>query len=223
MSKALLEDILEEEFSRAFEVKDSEALKRCIRVVIESFSEKSDVKELGYEVKEVFKLTSKDIQAISDRLYEVKGDTEKTREEIRLLIEMMNKRFEEQREYTDKRFQELMQYTDKRFEEHKEYTDKRFQELMQYADKRFQEQKEYTDKRFEELLHYSDKRFEDMNKRFDDMNRRFEELIHYSDKRFDDMNKRFEDMNKNFNLLTWLIGVGFTVLTVLITVFRFIH
>jgi hypothetical protein len=208
MSKALLEDILEEEFSKAFEVKDREALKRCVRVVIESFSEKSDVKELGYEVKEGFKLTSKDIQAISDRLYEVKEDTEKTREEIRLLIEMMNKRFEEQREYTDKRFQEL----------------------MQYADKRFQEQKEYTDKRFEELLHYSDKRFEDMNKRFDDMNRRFEELIHYSDKRFedmnkrfDDMNKRFEDMNKKFNLLTWLIGVGFTVLTVLITVFRFIH
>ena len=51
MSKALLEDILEEEFSRAFEVKDREALKRCVRVVIESFSEKSDVKELGYEVK----------------------------------------------------------------------------------------------------------------------------------------------------------------------------
>jgi hypothetical protein len=77
MSKALLEDILEEEFSRAFEVKDREALKRCVRVVIESFSEKSDVKELGYEVKEGFKLTSKDIQAISDRLYEVKGDTER--------------------------------------------------------------------------------------------------------------------------------------------------
>jgi hypothetical protein len=55
-----------------------------------------------------------------------------------------------------------------------------------------------------------------MNKRFDDMNRRFEELIHYSD-------KRFEDMNKKFNLLTWLIGIGFTVLTVLITVFRFVH
>jgi hypothetical protein len=55
------------------------------------------------------------------------------------------------------------------------------------------------------------------------MNRRFEELIHYSDKRFDDMNKRFEDMNKKFNLLTWLIGIGFTVVTVLITVFRFIH
>jgi hypothetical protein len=60
-------------------------------------------------------------------------------------------------------------------------------------------------RRFEELIHYSDKRFEDMNKRFDDMN------------------KRFEDMNKKFNLLTWLIGVGFTVVTVLITVFRFIH
>jgi DNA anti-recombination protein RmuC len=198
MSRVLLEDILEDELLRAFEVKDREALKRYVKVVVESFSEKNDVKELGYEVKEGFKLISKDMLMISDRLMElkeeisgVKEETEKeiseVRSDIKLLIEMMNKRFEEQREYTDKRFQEL----------------------MQYADKRFEEQKEYTDKKFEELLHYSDKRFEDMN-------RRFEEIIHYSDKRFDDMNKKF-------NLLTWLIGIGFTVVTVLITVFRFIH
>ena len=150
MSKVLLEDILEEELSRAFEVKDREALKRYVKVIVESFSEKNDVKELGYEVKEGFKLISKDMLMISDRLMELKGemanvkeevkeDISEIREEIRLLIENTNRRFEEQREYTDKRFQELMQYTDKRFEEQREYTDKRFQELMQYADKRFQE------------------------------------------------------------------------------------
>jgi len=179
MAKALLEDILEEELSRAFEVKDREALKRYVRVVVESFSEKSDVKELGYETKEGFKLISKDLLIISDRLMELKKDISEVREEtkkeiseiredIRLLIEMMNKRFEEQREYTDKRF--------------------------------------------EELLHYSDKRFEDINKRFEDINKRFE-----------DVNKRFEDMNRSLNLLTWMVGIGFTVITVLIAVFRFIQ
>ena len=216
MSKALLEDILEEEFSRAFEVKDREALKRCIRVVIESFSEKSDVNELGYEVKEGFKLISKDMLMVSDRLMELKEEISKVREETKGEIMEIRKETREEISEVREEIRLMIEMMNKRFEEQREYTDKRFQELIQYADKRFQEQKEYTDKRFEELLHYSDKRF-------DDMNRRLEELIHYSDKRFDDMNKRFEDMNKNFNLLTWLIGVGFTVLTVLITVFRFIH
>jgi gas vesicle protein len=201
MSKALLEDILEEEFSRAFEVKDREALKRCVRVVIESFSEKSDVNELGYEVKEGFKLISKDMLMVSDRLMELKEEISKVREETK--EEIMEIRKETREEISEVREEIRL--------------------LIEMMNKRFEEQREYTDKRFEELLHYSDKRFDDMNKRFDDMNRRFEELIHYSDKRFEDMNKRFDDMNKKFNLLTWLIGVGFTVLTVLITVFRFIH
>jgi len=205
MSKALLEDILEEEFSKAFEVKDREALKRCIRVVIESFSEKSDVNELGYEVKEGFKLISKDMLMVSDRLMELKEEISKVREETKGEIMEIRKETREEISEVREEIRLMIEMMNKRFEEQREYTDKRFQELMQYADKRFQEQKEYTDKRFEELLHYSDKRFDDMNKRFDDMN------------------KRFEDMNKNFNLLTWLIGVGFTVLTVLITVFRFIH
>jgi hypothetical protein len=169
MSKVLLEEIFEEELSKAFEVRDREALRRYVKLVVESFSEKDDIRELSYEMKEGFKSIGRDMELISDKLSELREGTEKEiseiRSDIRLLIEMMNKRFEEQREYTDKRF--------------------------------------------EELLHYSDKRFEDMN-------RRLEEIIHYSD-------KRFEDMNKKFNLLTWLIGVGFTVLTVLITIFRFVH
>jgi len=191
MSKALLEDILEEEFSKAFEVKDREALKRCVRVVIESFSEKSDVNELGYEVKEGFKLISKDMLMVSDRLMELKEEISKVREETR--GEISEVREETRKEISEVReeIRLLIEMMNKRFEEQREYTDKRFEELMQYADKRFQEQKEYTDKRFEELLHYSD--------------------------------KRFEDMNKKFNLLTWLIGVGVTVLTVLITIFRFVH
>ena len=68
--------------------------------------------------------------------------------------------------------------------------------------------------------------FEDMNKRFEDMNKnmdkrfeavdkRFEDMQKNTDKRFEDMNKRFEDMqkymNKRFNMMTWIIGGGFTI------------
>jgi vacuolar-type H+-ATPase subunit H len=190
MAKALLEDILEEELSRAFEVKDREALKRYVRVVVESFSEKSDVKELGYETKEGFKLISKDLLIISDRLMELKKDISEVREETK-------KEISEVREEMKKEISEIRE-------------DIRL--LIEMMNKRFEEQREYTDKRFEELLHYSDKRFEDINKRFEDINKRFE-----------DVNKRFEDMNRSLNLLTWMVGIGFTVITVLIAVFRFIQ
>ena len=201
MAKALLEDILEEELSRAFEVKDREALKRYVRVVVESFSEKSDVKELGYETKEGFKLISKDLLIISDRLMELKKDIsevkEETKKEISEVREEMRKEISEVREEMKKEISEIRE-------------DIRL--LIEMMNKRFEEQREYTDKRFEELLHYSDKRFEDINKRFEDINKRFE-----------DVNKRFEDMNRSLNLLTWMVGIGFTVITVLIAVFRFIQ
>jgi hypothetical protein len=101
MSKVLLEDILEEELSRAFEVKDREALKRYVKVIVESFSEKNDVKELGYEVKEGFKLISKDMLMISDRLMEIKGEMANVKEEvkediseIREEIRLLNREYE---------------------------------------------------------------------------------------------------------------------------------
>ena len=51
-----------------------------------------------------------------------------------------------------------------------------------------------------------------VDKRFEDMNKRFEDLIGYID-------KRFEAVDKRFNTLTWMIGVGFVVITSLTTVF----
>ncbi len=66
---------------------------------------------------------------------------------------------------------------------------------------RLEERFEQMDKRFDELIHYVDKRFEQMDKRFDD-------LIHYVDKRFVTMQ--------------WTIGIGFTVVTVLMTVYNFV-
>ena len=82
--------------------------------------------------------------------------------------------------------------------------DKRFEDM----NKRFEDLIGYLDKRFEAV----DKRFEAVDKRFEDMNKRFEDLIGYID-------KRFETVDKRFNALTWMIGVGFVVITSLTTVF----
>ena len=66
----------------------------------------------------------------------------------------------------------------------------------------------FMERRFEAV----DKRFEAVDKRFEDMNKRFEDLIGHVD-------KRFETVDKRFNTLTWMIGVGFVVITSLTTVF----
>jgi len=51
MSNPLLEEIIEEELEKAVEVKDKEALKRYIRIIVNSFSETNDIKDLGYKMK----------------------------------------------------------------------------------------------------------------------------------------------------------------------------
>ena len=83
--------------------------------------------------------------------------------------------------------------------------------LRVLMDERF----EFMERRFEAV----DKRFEAVDKRFEDMNKRFEDLIGHIDKRFETVDKRFETVDKRFNTLTWMIGVGFVVVTSLTTVF----
>lgn len=76
------------------------------------------------------------------------------------------------------------------------------------VDRRF----EAVDKRFEDLFAHLDKRFEAVDQRFEASDKRFEDLIAHTD-------KRFETVDKRFNTLTWMIGVGFVVVTSLTTVF----
>lgn len=72
-----------------------------------------------------------------------------------------------------------------------------------------------------------DRRFELMDKRFHDLigqsNNRFDDLIGQSNVRFEGLvgqiDRRFESVDKRFNTLTWMIGVGFAVITSLTTVF----
>lgn len=69
---------------------------------------------------------------------------------------------------------------------------------------------------------YMEKRFEQMEKRFEQIDKRFEQV----DKRFELMDKRFEDMqhymDRRFSQLQWMIGIGFTVVTVFMGVINFL-
>ena len=87
----------------------------------------------------------------------------------------------------------------------------RMDQLIHQTDKRFEELIHYIDKRFEELIHQMDKRFEQTDKRFEQM-----------DKRFEQMDKRFEQMNTRFVATQRAIFIGFTVITTLIVLFRFL-
>ncbi|MDD9987129.1 MAG: hypothetical protein OXQ31_12705 [Spirochaetaceae bacterium] len=105
-----------------------------------------------------------------------------------------------QRELMDERFG----FMEQRFDA----VDRRFEDLIRHTDKRF----ETVDKRFEDLIAHLDKRFDAVDRRFEASDKRFEDLIAHTD-------KRFETVDKRFNTLTWMIGVGFVVVTSLTTVF----
>ncbi|MBS7656219.1 hypothetical protein KEJ50_06985 [Candidatus Bathyarchaeota archaeon] len=117
-----------------------------------------------------------------------------TKEDIKMLLEFMEKRFNA----IDKRFEELKSYSDKRFED----INKRFEDLRSYSDKRFED----INKRFEDI----NRRFEDVNRRFEDMNKRFEDLTRYVDKRIGLVEKLLIGFN---------IPILAAVITILIRVF----
>ena len=77
----------------------------------------------------------------------------------------------------------------------------------------------FMERRFEGV----DKRFEAMDKRFEAVDKRFEDLIGQMNARFETVDRRFEESNAHtdsrFRTLTWMIGVGFAVVTSLTTLF----
>ena len=77
----------------------------------------------------------------------------------------------------------------------------------------------FMERRFEGV----DKRFVAMDKRFEAVDKRFEDLIGQMNARFETVDRRFEESNAHtdsrFRTLTWMIGVGFAVVTSLTTLF----
>ena len=88
-------------------------------------------------------------------------------------------------------------------------------ERFGFMERRF----EGVDKRFVAM----DKRFEAVDKRFEAVDKRFEDLIGQMNARFETVDRRFEESNAHtdsrFRTLTWMIGVGFAVVTSLTTLF----
>ena len=65
-----------------------------------------------------------------------------------------------------------------------------------------------------------------MRERFAAVDKRFEDMQNQMDKRFEGVDKRFEDMqrymDRRFSSMQRFMGLGFTVLAVLFTVFQYI-
>lgn len=63
------------------------------------------------------------------------------------------------------------------------------------------------------------KGFDDINLRFEDMNKRVEDI----NNRFNDFNLRFEVISKKFNMMFRFMSIGFSVVTILIVIFKFVR
>ena len=89
--------------------------------------------------------------------------------------------------------------------------------VMKMMDKRFAE----VDKRFEEMRSDMNMRFEQVDKRFEQVDKRFEDLRTDMNRRFEDMrtdmSNRFEQVDRRFSMMMWFTGIGFTLVTTIIT------
>ena len=103
-------------------------------------------------------------------------------------------------------------------------------ERMVRVEEELKAQRQLMDERFG----FMERRFEAVDKRFDAVDKRFEELLGHANSRFDEVGKRFDEhlehtnirfadltgqMNARFTALTWMIGVGFVVITSLTTLY----
>ena len=82
---------------------------------------------------------------------------------------------------------------------------------------------EVMKKGFEDM----NQRFEDMNQRFEDMNQRIAELREDMNQRFENMNQRIielrDDMNRRFNMIFAFMSIGFTIITGIMVLFKFLR
>jgi predicted nucleic acid-binding Zn-ribbon protein len=139
------------------------------------------------------KFTEEDLEYISNYLAEkypaIKGNTDQYRySDIKIDIHERIVRVEEELKHQRELIHEVLKMMDKRFEQ--------------------------VDKRFEQV----DKRFEECGQT---MNNRFEEMRSDRTIAFEQVDKRFEythaDMNRRFNMMMWFTGIGFTLITTIIT------
>lgn len=61
-----------------------------------------------------------------------------------------------------------------------------------------------------------------MQQGFEQVDKRFESMQHQMDKRFEQVDKRFEQVDKRFSATQWFIGIGFTAIVVLMSIYQFV-
>ena len=85
---------------------------------------------------------------------------------------------------------------------------------------------EAMEKRFEVLQREMTARFEAMEKRFEALQREMTARFEAVDKRFEalqrEMTARFEAMEKRLAFMQWFMGIGFTVIVVLMSLINFL-
>jgi len=166
-------------------------------------------------------------QVLIDVLFEVKEQQEEKlsqkadKIDIKLLIErsdekflMLQKEMNTRFEAVNVRFETLQKEMNTRFEA----MNARFETLQKEMNTRFEAVNmrfEAMNVRFETLQKEMNTRFENMQK---EMNARFEGV----NARFEGVNARFEAIEKRFTALQWMIGVGFTLLAIMMTLSNFI-
>jgi len=99
----------------------------------------------------------------------------------------------------------------------------RVEEELKNLRKEMEYLRKEMDYRFEALLREMNARFEAITK---EMNARFEAITREMNTRFETQKResdaRFEALEKRFNFLQWTMMLGFTFLSILITIFSFL-
>ena len=99
--------------------------------------------------------------------------------------------------------------------EHQIYNDFYLYEKIGKMESDVEYLKEDVNRRFDDMEKSIDKRFDDVNRKFDNMEKSI-------DRRFDDVNRRFDNVDRRFDRMYILMGLGFTVLAILISLFKFL-
>ena len=98
-----------------------------------------------------------------------------------------------------------------------EAAEKRFESLQREMNAKFESLQREMNARFEALQKEMNTRFEALQK---EMNARFEALQKEMNARFEAVDKRFEAMEKRLTFIQWFIGIGFSLLTLIVALYR---
>jgi len=161
----------------------------------------SQLKEIeAYILENLPKLLEQDqrfalaVERIVSEKYAAKSDLVQILQEIKILREEMNLRFEA----SERRFEEMnlrFEASERRFEEMNlrfEASEHRFEALQKDMNSHFEAIQKEMNLRFEA----SERRFEALQK---DMNSRFEALQREMNSRFEEMNQRFDEHDRRFD------------------------